>query len=195
MDGAAQPKGRLLHGRHFLPIVAMVLLAGGCMTGVLLNPGRQAPDPVVVRQQPITRQGVPILCVLLTAKPIESAKLGAGGGYRLELDGRVIGSSRDAFWALRGPSVGILVSNGFPQIRHCFGRFPMLLPADPVCAGLQQSVHQWSLRSIQVKLIKIGAKVVRHARQIIFQMAEVAVSKELFEQVLGRIRALAPAPG
>ncbi len=60
---------------------------------------------------------------------------------------------------------------------------------------LPESVRHWLLRSVQVKLIKIGAKVVRHARQVIFQMAEVAVSKELFEQVLGRIRALAPAPG
>ena len=61
--------------------------------------------------------------------------------------------------------------------------------------ALPDSVRRWSLRSLQVKLIKIGAKVVRHARQVIFQMAEVAVPKELFEQVLGRIRALAPAPG
>ncbi len=49
---------------------------------------------------------------------------------------------------------------------------------------LPDSVRHWSLRSIQVKLIKIGAKVVRHARQVIFQMAEVAVSRELFEQIL-----------
>ena len=38
-----------------------------------------------------------------------------------------------------------------------------------------ESIGHWSLRSIQVKLIKIGAKVVRHTRQVIFQMAEVAV--------------------
>ena len=61
--------------------------------------------------------------------------------------------------------------------------------------ALPDSVRHWSLRSMQVKLIKIGAKVVRHARQVIFQMAEVAVSKELFEQILERIWALAPAPG
>jgi len=44
-------------------------------------------------------------------------------------------------------------------------------------------------------LIKIGAKVVRHARQVIFQMAQVAVSKQLFEQILERIWALAPGAG
>ena len=48
---------------------------------------------------------------------------------------------------------------------------------------------------MQVKLIKIGAKVVCHSRQVIFQMAEVAVSKELFEQILERIRALALGTG
>ena len=57
------------------------------------------------------------------------------------------------------------------------------------------SIEHWSLRSIQVKLIKIGAKVVHHTRQVIFQMAEVAISKELFEQILERIWALAPGVG
>jgi len=61
--------------------------------------------------------------------------------------------------------------------------------------ALPGSVRHWSLRSIQVKLIKIGAKVVRHARQVIFQMAEVAISRKLFEQVLHRIWALAPGAG
>ncbi len=58
--------------------------------------------------------------------------------------------------------------------------------------ALPASVRHWSLRSIQVKLIEIRAKVVRHARQVIFQMAEVAVPKELFAQALQRIWALAP---
>ena len=61
--------------------------------------------------------------------------------------------------------------------------------------ALPASVRHWLLHSIQVKLIKIGAKVVRHARQVIFQMAEVAVSKELFEQILERILAIAPGTG
>jgi len=34
----------------------------------------------------------------------------------------------------------------------------------------------WSLTSLQLKLIKIGARVVRHARAITFQLAEVAVT-------------------
>ncbi len=55
--------------------------------------------------------------------------------------------------------------------------------------ALSGSVQHWSLRSIQVKLIKIGAKVVRRARQVISQMAEVAVPEELFAEILQRIRA------
>ena len=60
---------------------------------------------------------------------------------------------------------------------------------------LPASVRHWSLRSIQVKLIKIGAKVIQHARHIIFQMAEVAVPKQLFAQILQRIWALVPGAG
>ena len=40
------------------------------------------------------------------------------------------------------------------------------------------------------KLIKIGAKVVTHARYVIFQMAEVAMPKRLFQAILERIRRL-----
>jgi hypothetical protein len=36
---------------------------------------------------------------------------------------------------------------------------------------LPQAVRHWSLTTLREKLIKIGAKVVRHSRQIIFQMA------------------------
>ena len=42
---------------------------------------------------------------------------------------------------------------------------------------------QWSLTSLREKLVKIGAKVVRHGRYVIFQMAEVAVPKELFHEI------------
>ena len=55
--------------------------------------------------------------------------------------------------------------------------------------ALPRSVRHWSLRSLQAKLIKIGAKVVTHSRRIIFQMAEVAVPRMLFEAILKRIGA------
>jgi len=51
-------------------------------------------------------------------------------------------------------------------------------------------VKHWSLTTLREKLIKIGAKVVTHARYVIFQMAEVAVPKRLFGAILKRIRRL-----
>jgi len=56
--------------------------------------------------------------------------------------------------------------------------------------ALPKSVKQWSLRTLRDKLIKIGAKVVRHSRYVIFQMAEVAVPRMLYREILDRIRQL-----
>ena len=60
---------------------------------------------------------------------------------------------------------------------------------------LPESVKHWSLRSVQTKLIKVGGRLVRPARRLVFQLAEVAVSREVFRQVLERIAGLHPAPG
>jgi hypothetical protein len=54
-------------------------------------------------------------------------------------------------------------------------------------AVLPKAVRHWTLTTLREKLIKIGAKVVRHSRQIVFQMAEVAVPRELFQTILERI--------
>jgi hypothetical protein len=56
--------------------------------------------------------------------------------------------------------------------------------------ALPKSIRQWTMTTLREKVIKIGAKVVCHARYVIFQMAEVAVSRELFAAILGRIRRL-----
>ena len=58
--------------------------------------------------------------------------------------------------------------------------------------ALPRSVKHWSLTTLREKLIKIGAKVVAHSRYVIFQMAEVAVPKQLFVAILERIRCLKP---
>ena len=49
------------------------------------------------------------------------------------------------------------------------------------------------MTTLLVKLIKIGAKVVSHARYTTFQMAEVAIPRHLFRTILRRIKRLAPA--
>ncbi len=45
--------------------------------------------------------------------------------------------------------------------------------------ALPQEVEHWSLTTLREKLIKIGAKVVRHGRCVTFQLAEVAIPKAL----------------
>ena len=63
--------------------------------------------------------------------------------------------------------------------------------------ALPQEVRHWSLTSIRDKLVKIGAKLVTHARYAVFQMAEVAVPRDLFRHILANLadlRCRAPTP-
>ncbi len=60
--------------------------------------------------------------------------------------------------------------------------------------ALPRSVKHWSLTTLREKLIKIGAKVVTHSRYVIFQMAEVAVPRELFAAILDRIQRFGVPP-
>jgi hypothetical protein len=63
--------------------------------------------------------------------------------------------------------------------------------------ALPPRVKHWTLTTLRDKLIKIGAKVVHHARRVVFQMAEVAIPRTLFAAILRRIerlRLLVPAP-
>jgi hypothetical protein len=60
--------------------------------------------------------------------------------------------------------------------------------------ALPDAVEQWSLNSLREKLIKIGAKIVRHRRYVTFQMAEVAIPRDLFADILRRIDRLRPEP-
>jgi hypothetical protein len=52
---------------------------------------------------------------------------------------------------------------------------------------LPKEVEHWSLTTIREKLVKIGAKVVAHGRYVTFQVAEVAVRRDLFRDILRRI--------
>jgi len=53
--------------------------------------------------------------------------------------------------------------------------------------ALPKEVDHWSLTTLREKLVKIGAKVVRHGRYVTFQLAEVAVPRSLFEKILSLI--------
>ena len=59
---------------------------------------------------------------------------------------------------------------------------------------LPEAMDDWSLTSLQLKLIKIGARVVRHARAITFQFAEVAVTGPMVRAILAAIRRLRAPP-
>ena len=60
--------------------------------------------------------------------------------------------------------------------------------------ALPEEVAQWSMTTLRDRLVKIGAKIIRHGRSITFQMAEVMVPRSLFQQMLAAIAALRPVP-
>jgi hypothetical protein len=57
-----------------------------------------------------------------------------------------------------------------------------------------EPIKDWSLTSLKEKLIKVGAKVVRHGRYVAFQMAEVAIPRQMFQEILRLIAELRPQP-
>ena len=57
-----------------------------------------------------------------------------------------------------------------------------------------EPIKYWSLTSLKEKLIKIGAKVVSHGRYVAFQMAEVAIPRNLFTDILRLVAELRPPP-
>ncbi len=56
-----------------------------------------------------------------------------------------------------------------------------------------KEVERWSMTTMREKLIKIGAKVVRHGPYITFQLADVAIPRPLFAEILRLIDGLRPA--
>jgi len=50
--------------------------------------------------------------------------------------------------------------------------------------GLPRSIRHCTLTTLREKLVKIGAKVVKHSRYAIFQLAEAAIPSELFAMIL-----------
>jgi hypothetical protein len=60
--------------------------------------------------------------------------------------------------------------------------------------AMPKTAEPWSLTSLREKLIKIGAKVVSHGRYVTFQMAEVAVPRQMFAEILSLIARLRAPP-
>ena len=60
--------------------------------------------------------------------------------------------------------------------------------------AMPRAAEAWSLTSLREKLINVGAKVVSHGRYVAFQMAEVAVPRQMVVEILSLIARLrAPA--
>ena len=60
--------------------------------------------------------------------------------------------------------------------------------------AMPKTAEPWSLTSLREKLVKIGAKVISHGRYVTFQMAEVAVSRQMFAEILSLIARLRASP-
>ena len=58
---------------------------------------------------------------------------------------------------------------------------------------LPEDMKHWTLTSLQTRLIKTGGRLVRHARRLVFQLAEVLVTREML--TAERISRLRLAPG
>jgi hypothetical protein len=59
---------------------------------------------------------------------------------------------------------------------------------------LPNEVAHWSLSTLRERLVKIGARIVRHGRYLVFQLAEVAVPRTMFATILCRIDRLRGPP-
>ena len=60
---------------------------------------------------------------------------------------------------------------------------------------LPEDMKHWTLSSLQTRLIKTGGRLVRHARRLVFQLAEVLATREMLIGILERISRLRLAPG
>ncbi len=57
-----------------------------------------------------------------------------------------------------------------------------------------KAIERWSLTSLRERLIKTGARLVRHGRYAVFQMAEVVIPRRIFAAILTMINALRGPP-
>ena len=58
---------------------------------------------------------------------------------------------------------------------------------------MPEAVKHWSMTTLRDRLVKIGAKIVRHGRSVIFQTAEVMVPQALFAEISDADRPVAGA--
>ena len=59
---------------------------------------------------------------------------------------------------------------------------------------MPEVVEHWSLTTLREKLVQIDAKVIRHGRYVTFELAEVAIPRRFFAEILRLIDGLRPQP-
>jgi hypothetical protein len=60
---------------------------------------------------------------------------------------------------------------------------------------LPDGIKHWSLRTIQLKLIKTGGRLIKHARYYCLLLAETVINRHTFSGLMNNIRRLRPATG
>jgi len=60
---------------------------------------------------------------------------------------------------------------------------------------LPDGIKHWSLRTVQLKLIKIGGRLIRHARYYWLLLAKTNITEKIFSGLMNNIRRLRPASG
>ena len=60
---------------------------------------------------------------------------------------------------------------------------------------LPKKIKHWSLKTIQLKLIKTGGRLIKHARYYCLLLAEVSITEKIFSKLMKNIRDLCPASG
>lgn len=86
---------------------------------------------------------------------------------------------------------GLFVPRGTPITVSTFAT----LTDEYRCIALPKEISTWSLTSMKERVIKVGARLVMHARRLVFQMAEVSLTRGMLARILERIRQLEPGPG
>jgi Transposase DDE domain group 1 len=124
----------------------------------------------IVRVQPIRRSGT----LRLTPRQMSTA----------QMDGTAF-SIRS--WCAIAASSRARVDADFATLAYNLGNFLRTL-ATP------EPIKDWSLTSLKEKLIKIGSKVISHGRYVAFQMAEIAIPRIIFADILRLIAELRPPP-
>ena len=101
----------------------------------------------------------------------------------------------DALLAGLAADGGLYLPESFPSLTDSAPDTYVELAAAVMAPYVDGVIDERAFKvTLREKLVKIGAKVVRHGRYVTFQLAEVAVPRSLFEKILSLIDDLRRRP-